>query len=819
MNRTTCVSSAVLALMAVSAPTALTGQERSVLELLEVGDRMVRPGTTLVGEISESDYVFQNGERVQAWGLAVSEPGTWRVDLTSSDFDTYLRVLGPGLGLGEVDDDGGEGLNSSLCLQLSPGNYRLVASGLFGNMGRYAMQVLPASDGESCGSVGGISGVEMDPEDMTPQGTLQVGGSAQGILTEAVTFLEEPAQTWLLPGNAGQPVRVILDSDAFDTYLYLDGPGLELGANYDDDSGCGLGARIEVTLPETGTYLIVATSFFGSVGEYTISVLGPDDPDPACDDGGDSGDMGPSMFDRVDVSGTSSAGAIAPGESRLGSLSTLSAQVGGANADVWTLSARAGELLAITLAGDFDPKVFLVSDLLEDDYSDDDGGEGLDSRLCTQIPATGDYDVIVRGFSSTAAGSYTLGVERNPDPGSCTQIWRTAAQESEAQADFASRLGDDVRGLLSIGQTVGGRVGPASPTEPVSGRPIDAWSLPLVAGQEVTLDERASFDTYLTVVGPDGEEWFNDDGPCGLNSRITFTATQTGDYLVLASSLSRRDQEEAYELSVSENAPGCSDGVFAQQPVGSLRLNQDQNGALSDASYQTPRGSPGDVWSLTLANRGRLVIDQVADFDTYLLVIGPDGEELTNDDGACGLNSRIAIENAAPGEYLVVASALSSVLDGTEPYTLSVSETERDCSDLPDVPAGGIGNIPSISAAGGSSFAEVSTGGRSAPLGVEVRGVLNANDLRMSNDRLGQGWAIELQAGQEVVIELDSGPFDPFLHVVSPDGSRNWSDDDGGEGTNSRVTLTAETSGTYKIIVSAYTGTGDFSLRSWRVLR
>ena len=163
---------------------------------------MVRPGTTLVGEISESDYVFQNGERVQAWGLAVREPGTWRVDLTSSDFDTYLRVLGPGLGLGEVDDDGGEGLNSSLCLQLSPGNYRLVASGLFGNMGRYAMQVRPASDGESCGSVGGISGVEMDPEDMTPQGTLQVGGSAQGILTEAVTFLEEPAQTWLLPGNA-----------------------------------------------------------------------------------------------------------------------------------------------------------------------------------------------------------------------------------------------------------------------------------------------------------------------------------------------------------------------------------------------------------------------------------------------------------------------------------------------------------------------------------------------------------------------------------------------------------------------------------------
>ncbi len=810
-----------LGLVALTAPTGTAAQERSVLELLDVQGRMVRPGTALVGELSANDYVFQNGERVQAWGLAVTEPSTWRVELNSSDFDPYLRVLGPGLGLGRMDDDGGDGLNASLCVQLEPGNYRLVASGLYGNTGRYSLHALPTIDQTSCASGETAVGVEMDPEDMTPQGTLRAGESGTAVLTEDVTFLEEPAQTWILQGSAGERLRIDVRSDDFDTYLYVDGPGLEIGENNDDDNGCGLGSLVEVTLPETGSYLITATSFFGTVGEYTVTVAGADDGELGCDDGSDDFG-GDDMFtaDRIDLSGTVAVGSIRVGGSQLGSLDAGSDRVGGANADVWTFEAAAGQSVAITLAADFDPKVFLVSGLLDEDYSDDDGGDGLDSRLCTVTPASGQYEVVVRGYSTDSRGSYTLAIQADPPVASCNSFWRTSAQQSEASADFSASVRDDLQGVLSVGETVRGTLGPLHPADPVTGRPIEAWSLPLAAGQDVTLDERAGFDTWLSVLGPDGEEWFNDDGPCGLNSSLTFTATAAGDYLVLASSLGTRDRDQNYQLSVSAEPTSCTDGLTSQEPAGSIDLNQVRQGALSDASFQTGRGSPADIWTLQLANGGRLVIDMVAGFDTYLQVLDPRGEELTNDDGPCELDSRLVIPNAAAGEYLIVASALGSSMDGSEPYALSVVETERNCSDLPEPDASvDRGTTPSLSSGGSMDFDDIPTEGRIAPLGTEVRGSLRDSDPLLFNDRLGQGWMIELQAGQEVVIELDSDPFDPVLYVASPDGSQTWSDDDGGEGTNSLVRLTAETSGAYKIVVSAYTGTGVFSLRSWRVVR
>ena len=810
----------ILGLTTLMAPRATAAQERSVLELLDVQDRMVRPGTALVGELSDSDYVFQNGERVQAWGLAVTEPSTWRVQLNSTDFDPYLRVLGPGLGLGRMDDDGGEGLNASLCVELEPGNYRLVASGLYGNTGRYSLHALPTAPDASCTSDEAPTGVEMDPEDMTPQGTLRAGESATALLTEAVTFLDEPAQTWVLQGTAGERVRVDVRSDDFDTYLYVDGPGLEPGEHYNDDGGCGLGSLIEVTLPQTGAYLITATSFFGTVGEYTVTVLGADDADLSCDDGDDDFDDDMFGVDRLDLSGTAAVGSIRTGGTQLGALDSGSDRIDGAHADVWTFDGTAGQSVAITLGADFDPKVFLVSDLLDEDYYDDDGGIGLASRLCTVIPVTGQYEIVVRGFSTDALGSYTLGIEADPAPGSCDSFWRTPEQEGDASAEFSASVRDNLQGRLSVGESVRGTLGPNHPADPVTGRPIEAWALPLAAGQEVTIDERAGFDTYLAVQGPDGEEWFNDDGPCGLNSSLTFTATVAGDYVVMASSLGTRDRDQNYDLSVSAEPTSCSDGLTTQEPAGTIGMNQVREGALSDASFQTARGSPGDIWSFQHSGSGQLVIDLSAGFDTYLQVLDPSGEELTNDDGPCGLDSRVVIQNASAGEYLIVASALGSFMDGSEPYALSVVQTERNCSDVPEPDASSGGAvIPSLSSGGSMNFDGIPTEGRVARVGTEVSGSLRASDPLLFNDRLGQGWAIDLQAGEEVVIELDSGPFDPFLYVASPDGSQTWSDDDGGEGTNSRVRLTADTSGTYKIVVSAYSGTGNFSLRSWRVVR
>ncbi len=77
----------------------------------------------------------------------------------------------------------------------------------------------------------------------------------------------------------GQQVSISMDSSVFDTYLYLIGPGGNV-ITQDDDGGPGVNSRIPAdsgffTLPATGSYTIVANSFFGGVtGSYVLTLVG-----------------------------------------------------------------------------------------------------------------------------------------------------------------------------------------------------------------------------------------------------------------------------------------------------------------------------------------------------------------------------------------------------------------------------------------------------------------------------------------------------------------------------------------------------------------
>ena len=71
-------------------------------------------------------------------------------------------------------------------------------------------------------------------------------------------------------GSAGESIIIELTSEAFDTYLILrepNGQALAQGGDYG-----GLGARIVITLPTTGTYQILAKSYdAGETGQYTLA--------------------------------------------------------------------------------------------------------------------------------------------------------------------------------------------------------------------------------------------------------------------------------------------------------------------------------------------------------------------------------------------------------------------------------------------------------------------------------------------------------------------------------------------------------------------
>ena len=87
-------------------------------------------------------------------------------------------------------------------------------------------------------------------------------------------------RAYAYPGRAGEPIRVALRSDAFDTVLRLgrvvDGEFQEIAANDDAEGGDDTNSVLETELPADGRYVIHVTSFeAGEGGAYRLTVAAP----------------------------------------------------------------------------------------------------------------------------------------------------------------------------------------------------------------------------------------------------------------------------------------------------------------------------------------------------------------------------------------------------------------------------------------------------------------------------------------------------------------------------------------------------------------
>lgn len=75
----------------------------------------------------------------------------------------------------------------------------------------------------------------------------------------------------------------------------------------------------------------------------------------------------------------------------------------------------------------------------------------------------------------------------------------------------------------------------------------------------------------------------------------------------------------------------------------------------------------------------------------------------------------------------------------------------------------------------------------------------------------------EGRVGESLIIDLVSSDFDAYLMLLSPEGEKIAQDDDGGGGTQARITLTLPTTGTYQIVANSYNAgaTGQYTL-TWQ---
>lgn len=105
---------------------------------------------------------------------------------------------------------------------------------------------------------------------------ISVGQTVNGFLSSSDCRFDDGsfADFYMFNGTQGQQLTIDLVSSAFDTYLGL----ANLSGTFvieDDDGGDGTNSRISASLPESGTYIIMANSVFAnSFGAYSLTLAG-----------------------------------------------------------------------------------------------------------------------------------------------------------------------------------------------------------------------------------------------------------------------------------------------------------------------------------------------------------------------------------------------------------------------------------------------------------------------------------------------------------------------------------------------------------------
>lgn len=370
---------------------------------------------------------------------------------------------------------------------------------------------------------------------------------------------------------------------------------------------------------------------------------------------------------------------------------------GGHPLQAWSLSMAEGQTVTLDLrSDDFDAYLYLAGGSLSSPVEDDDGGEGLDSRIVYTSEAGGDYLVVASAFGQGSTGAYTLEA-REGDFGFEEDGWDDGFWDDEPWGrgrDLPEDLEAQGRVLGLDGEAQGRLLGSSSPYVTSGGHPLEAWGLELESGQTVTLDLRSdAFDAYLYLTGGSlSVPVEDDDGGEGLNSQIVYTSEAGGMYLVVASSFGE-GSTGSYTLEAR-----AGDFGFAEDDFWDDGFWEDEEWASEDPSLWDSRslpvpldaqgrqlGVPGEAegvldfeiegvqqamteggqlvkaWELVLLPGQQVQIDLMSDdFDAYLYLV-PDEQTglpaLEDDDGGETTDSRLLYRSEAGGTYLVVVSS------------------------------------------------------------------------------------------------------------------------------------------------------------------
>ena len=238
----------------------------------------------------------------------------------------------------------------------------------------------------------------------------------------------------------------------------------------------------------------------------------------------------------------------------------------------------------------------------------------------------------------------------------------------------------------------------------------------------------------------------------------------------------------------------ASPGVSQSPSVPSLAVGGTIAGELTPNDARRRTGKFQDVYALH-GRRGERVELRLASeaFDPYLLVTGPGGFSLSNDDAPGGgtLDSRLVLELPADGVYNVFVTTFRPGETGA--YRLEAA-------------------LPSPGA-----IASTVEPAEPIAIGDSLRGRLADGDRRLASGEYADHYRFTARRGERVRIELTADKFDTYLILRRPDGSQDDNDDsrvDGEVSTDSRIDTVLAEEGDYVVVATSFRPgeTGDYRL-------
>ncbi len=423
------------------------------------------------------------------------------------------------------------------------------------------------------------------------------------VRTGSVDSGERESIALALEGHQDYVIVGVCDNDCSDLDLYLyDGRGTQVDVDVEMDDA----PVVEVTPSGSGSYQVDVVMATCSVSPcfYGVEVFV----------------SGGAAAQRVQSEGPRfESGTLSVGDDTLGT---------GEYVHLYSIDGTRGDQVVIDLrSSEFDPYLILRKPDGGQEENDDHEGNASRSLLSLTLDATGSHDILVTSYRPRETGAYGLEINQVGSGGS--------AMGSRVERGALLATDDTLR----------------------SGEAVDVYRLDGRPGLSVRLDLTSDdFDTYLILQDPAGQQVENDDADRPGHSMIEHDLTELGEYRIMVTSY-EAGESGGYELAI--DLSGAAPVVERRRDVATLAVGGSSAGSLGRGDGQLESGEYRDIYVFNGTEGDGVSVEMTSSqFDTYLIVVTPEGDTIQNDDDEGNTSkSRIDLVLRETGRYRIIATS------------------------------------------------------------------------------------------------------------------------------------------------------------------